>query len=285
MDTIRSETGNWYIELQKEDGARISVLKYRDYDLLTPAPALFKAPERDYGQYENRPVYGYDDCFPTVEECRYPGENFHIKDHGDVCWQDWHITSDNNRLICETDLQKPGLKLVRMIEFQDNILTWHFEVINRSGKKLPFMHVMHPLMPVGEIASVELSGFAEVYSETNSVVYPFEDSKEVNNYLQNLPKNSFEMLFIRNIKKGIARLGLRNGMQIKIEYDRNLFPTTGIWWNNGGYPDENGIRRSEFAIEPIPGTCSNLEKSFSDGHFQEAEPGKKVSWIIKWTME
>lgn len=285
MTTIKTDIGDWNVECQPGDGARISGLQYLGYDLLTTAPASFKSPDKDYGEYENRPVYGYDDCFPTVEECRYPNENFDLKDHGDVCWQNWEVICENGRLICTTDLPDPGFRLIRILDFKGNMLRWHFEVINRSGKNLPFIHVMHPLMPLLEVENIEISEFGKVYSETNSIVHELDNSKMLNTYLQNIPVGSFEMLFIRNVRMGIARLGFKNGMQMKIEYDHNLFPTTGIWWNNGGYPDESGIRRTEFAIEPIPGSCSNLEKTFKDGIFLKVKSGESYNWTVNWTME
>jgi hypothetical protein len=284
MTTNKETIGNWQVECQPDDGARISVLKYLGYNLFTTVPTSFKLPDEDYGEYENRPVYGYDDCFPTVEECRYPNENFGLKDHGDVCWQSWNVNRENGKLICTTDLTNPMFRLIRILDFKGNMLKWHFEVINRSGKVLPFIHVMHPLMPLLEIKTIEISEFGKVYSETNSVVHEFANSKMLNAYLQNIPVGSFEMLFIRNVRVGTARLHFKNGMQMKIDYDINLFPTTGIWWNNGGYPDA-GIRRTEFAVEPIPGSCSNLEKTFRDGFFLKVKPREAFNWTINWTME
>jgi hypothetical protein len=285
MNTICFDIGNWHVECQPEDGARISVLQFSGYNLLTPAPAKFKAPAGDYGEYETRPVYGYDDCFPTVEECIYPGEDFMLKDHGDVCWQEWEVKQDGNKLVCSTDLSRPELRMKRVLEFDNNVLSWQFSVSNRSVKPLSFLHVMHPLMPLAEIDSIEISGFGEIYSDTGSTVLNLGDSAELNRHLKGIKPGSFEMLFIRDVLDGLARIRFKNGPEIRIDYDILQFPTTGIWWNNGGYPDEPGIRRTEFAIEPVPGTCSNLEKSVKDGFSQLVRPGEEINWTINWTVE
>ena len=52
MKTIRTKSGNWYIEIIPDDGGRISVLKYDGYDLLTASPLSFSAPEKFYGDFE-----------------------------------------------------------------------------------------------------------------------------------------------------------------------------------------------------------------------------------------
>jgi hypothetical protein len=59
--------GRWTLDCSLADGARIGRLQFDGIDLLTRAPAAFRPPAGDYGDYELRPVYGYDDCFPTVD--------------------------------------------------------------------------------------------------------------------------------------------------------------------------------------------------------------------------
>jgi hypothetical protein len=70
-----------------------------------------------------------------------------------------------------------------------------------------------------------------------------------------------------------------------MSFDNKIFPTVGIWWNNGGYPREEGLKRIECAFEPIPGTCSNLSKSIKDGYYLSVEAGKSFCWEIGWTIE
>ncbi|NQT91889.1 MAG: hypothetical protein HQ559_03940, partial [Lentisphaerae bacterium] len=65
--------GKWEVECVAGDGGRISRLSFAGRDLLTGPPADFRPPTLDYGTYEERPVYGYDDCLPTVVACEYPG--------------------------------------------------------------------------------------------------------------------------------------------------------------------------------------------------------------------
>ena len=102
MKTVQADFGKWFMQCIPEDGARISVLKYNGHDLLTSKPESFKPPEKFYGEFETRPVYGYDDCFPSVDPCIYPSEQFGIRDHGELCWQEWDVVIDGNCVICHT---------------------------------------------------------------------------------------------------------------------------------------------------------------------------------------
>ena len=90
MEILKADFDNWHIEYIPDDGARIAALRYAGHDLLSSPPVSFRSPERFYGEYETRPVYGYDDCFPTVDPCLCPGGEYQYRDHGELCWQQWN---------------------------------------------------------------------------------------------------------------------------------------------------------------------------------------------------
>jgi hypothetical protein len=279
-----ADFGKWHIECLPEDGGRISVMRYDGCDLLTSPPSSFTKPEKDWGEYENRPVYGYDDCFPTVDPCNYPGENFRCRDHGEVCYLEWRIVRYGNRIDCSTDCPRPRVSLSRNLIFQDNTLTWNFKINNLSDKALSFLHIMHALIPLHEIKSIELPSFAQAVDENKPARPALKNPGAVNTRLLSLEKGNYLMLILHGMNSGNIGLVFGNGMNLNIEYDKVMFPSLGIWWNNGGYPCDEGIKRSECAFEPIPGTCSNLEKSYNDGVCLNAEPFGNVAWKIKWTI-
>ena len=78
-------------------------------------------------------------------------------------------------------------------------------------------------------------------------------------------------------------LGLESGLRLVVNYPHRLFPSLGIWWNRGGYPGEEGCRRTECAFEPMPGTWSSLARSAADGHCLTAPARGSLSWEIVWT--
>lgn len=281
---VKADIGNWYIECLPEDGARISVLKYAGNNLLTPSISSFRKPENDYGEYELRPVYGYDDCFPTVERCIYPESKIECRDHGELYIQNWEVKKDISGLTCSTICPKHEVLFFRRLEFAGNKLTWYFEVKNRSDKTFPFLHVMHALMQPEKIIDVEVPEFVKVFDEIGSADVYLKDSKDINDHLLNLGKGKYKMLILSEVKHGNIRLVFKDGITLEIEYDPVIFPSLGIWWNNGWYPEEEGLRRTECAFEPIPGTCSNLEESFNDGIYLKVDPLKTWDWEISWSI-
>ncbi len=285
--TIELKSGPWDLQCLPDDGARISVLRYEGLDLVTTAPANFRAPHEDYGEYELRPVYGYDDCFPSVRPCQYPGsKGVRIRDHGEVCWSKWDVTVQDNTLICSVRPEAtPALGLVRKVILTDTSLTWSFEVTNDSAGDMPFMHVIHPLMPPEKIRSIKLPDFGEAVSPMrDGATLPTNTGAEQAEYLLSQPTGTADFMQLMDVKSGRVELGWDGGLTLSIDFDPKVFPTLGIWWNRGGYPDEEGIGRSECAFEPIPGTDCSLETSYASGVYQTAPAGGKVSWDVLWEL-
>jgi hypothetical protein len=283
MEIQKAGFKNWHIEYIPEDGARIAALNYSGHDLLTSPSVSFNPPDRFYGEYETRPVYGYDDCFPSVDACTYPGGNFDCRDHGQLCWQPWHTEINGSSIICSTDSLRPAVNFKRILRFESNRLTWRFEVTSLSMKRSVFLHVMHALLPLDKISYLEIPQSRNIFDEIKSENTSLKSSANVVKHLTALQPGSFEMLLLKEIYDGFIRLGFSNGLKLEIRFDHALFPTLGIWWNNGGYP-EGGLIRTECAFEPIPGTCSDLSKSYIDGAYLSVEPGKQMCWEITWTV-
>jgi hypothetical protein len=284
MKVVEANIGNWAVQCIPEDGARISVLRYEGQDLLTANPAFFKAPEHFYGEYETRPVYGYDDCFPTVDSCVFQVESIEYKDHGELCWLTWKVKIEESSMICSLDCLHPKVTFRRILEFDGNKLRWRFELENTSDKYLVFLHVMHALLPLNQIQSIKLPEFAKCFDDINLVEPALKNAVQMAGHLLEIQPGSYEMLLLNEIDSGTVKIGLQNSINLLMSFDNKLFPTLGIWWNNAGYPDEAGLRRSECAFEPIPGTCSNLVHSADDGVCFSVEAGKSMNWEIIWEI-
>ncbi len=285
MEVVEANIGNWYIQCIPQDGARISVLRFEGKDLLTSNPSTFKAPENSYGEYENRPVYGYDDCFPTVDSCIYPPGQFPLRDHGEICWLKWKVHIAGNCLICSTDCIRPKVTFIRTLEFNRNILKWKFEVLNRSDEMIPFLHVMHAVIPLKEIHYFKLPEFGKIKNEIDSNDLDLNDADSASNYIKAIPSGEYAMILLKEINVGSVIVGYQNGLNLSMSFDIELFPTLGVWWNNSAYPEEKGLERNECAFEPVPGTCSDLSKSFNEGIYMIAQPEKSVCWEITWEIQ
>ncbi len=276
---------NWFLKYTPDDGGRLDQLSYNKIDLLTKVPEDFKSPNKDYGEYENRPVYGYDDCFPSVSKCSYPDSDWVVPDHGEVCWLPWKVNEKADRLQFSVNSKTLPLLFKRELIFSEDKLTWMFEVHNRGNETLPFQHVIHPLMPLNEVMGLQMPEFETVFDDINQNKLNINTSNELEKYLLEQPKGTANMLFLQAVKEGQLRLKFKAGLTLEMQFPQELFPTIGIWWNNYGYPDEEGIRRIECAFEPISGSNSSLEDAHKEGSCLSVASGQQLKWKIEWRIK
>jgi len=275
----------WLVEYTTEDGARLDKLSYDNYDLITTKPELFRPPSADYGEYETRPVYGYDDCFPSVEVSKFPGKEWIIPDHGEICWLKWNVISKPDKLIFTTKSKELPIIVKREMQFSNDGILWKFDVKNEGDKNLPFQHVMHPLMPLDEVIDFELPQFKSLYNAiSDQNMGELGNPESAKNYLLNQKVGSANMLFLQQVETGEMNWTYRNGINLKVSFSKENFPSIGIWWNNSAYPDEDGCRRNECAFEPIPGLNSALLDNYKNGTCLSVAPGESFSWQISWKI-
>ena len=124
--------------------------------------------------------------------------------------------------------------------------------------------------------------YRELFRE--EIAHTVASPDEVEERLFALPQGKALMLLLRSVGSGSIIVTFKNRMGLEIKFPAELFPTLGIWWNNGGHPDEEGCRRTECAFEPIPGTWSSLAASFRDGTYLSAPANGSVKWAIIWAI-
>lgn len=276
--------GYWYMEFDPDDGARIGRLSYKGTDLLTTPSEQKQLPGKDYGKFETRPVYGYDDCFPGVDPAVYPGPAWEIPDHGELCWLPWNVESRPAGLRFSVNSEMLPLRITREMVFHNDRLEWNFEVANKGNRSWPFQHVMHPLLPLENIINIGLPEFETVTDDIENKVMDMKTARDVRDYLLSTSRGRHHMLFLHRVKEGRVKWEYAGGIAVDMIYDREMFPSLGIWWDNHSYPDEDGCRRTECAFEPTPGNNSNLADAYREGMCLYARPGRPVSWTIIWKI-
>lgn len=288
MERVRLEHGEWMVECVPSDGARLSVLRFRGLDLLTAPPARFRAPRRDHGLYETRPVHGYDDCFPSVDPCRFPNSDYDIPDHGELCWVPWRVRAGRRCLDCSARSPDAPVRFRRVMRFGPGRLDWEFTIENRGAAPYPCLHVMHALMPLKSVAAIELPRFARAFDEARRRAIEVgpgpKGPEQIARMLFGSESGTARMLLLRGVEAGRFAVSFRGGLSILVRFPVRLFPTLGIWWNRGGHPREKGLGRDEFAIEPIPGPASSLAESAAAGTCLRVPARGALCWRIVWVL-
>lgn len=267
-----------------DDGARLRRLSYRRQELLTPPPDSFRPPRHDFGLYEKRPVYGYDDCFPTVDPCHYPATNLRVPDHGELCWLRANYSAFDRGLKCVFISRILPLIFEREMIFDKNCLSWIFTAVNTGRKALPFLHVMHALMPVSRVRKINLPAFAKIIEEPTGRQLGPNKTRDIEKEILSSPAGRARMFLLCGVKEGFFRMHFHGGLNISVSYDSAIFPTLGIWWNKSGYPDEPGLARDECALEPIPGASSSLKSAYRLGKCLFAPANGTLVWRIDWRV-
>lgn len=272
------------VEYDLEDGARLCRLCYQGFDLLTTKPRNFAPPSEDYGKYETRPVYGYDDCFPSVEVSKYPGLQWTVPDHGELCWLEWNAEVESDKLLFSVESEVLPIIIKRSLYFCESQLSWSFEVQNNGDQVLPFQHVIHPLIKLSDIKDLRFPGFSSINNEAGELL-DLTSPKSLTDFLLSGSIGDTYMLYLQKPDKSSVEWTYKNDLRVQMTYPSDEFHSIGIWWNYLGYPDEDGCRRDECAFEPIPGSSSKLEEAFQEKSCQWIEPGMKKNWEITWDLK
>lgn len=308
-DVISWRDARWAVRVCPHDGARLTRLQADGVDLLTPPPPTFQPPHQDYGDYETRAVYGGDACFPSVDACALPSVTTQkteklrspqinavpqekdavpqVPDHGELYDREWRVREMADGLDMNVTARLVPARIQRRLIFSGPRLTWQYRLTHQGGEPFPFLYVMHALMPIVAVNVLELPNCGQVVEEkTDSPPSALSRGGDaVCDYLRLLPSGRAVMLLLRRVETGCIRLCLERKVTLKILFDPVLFSTLGIWWNNGGYPDEDGLRRLECAFEPIPGSSSSLAAAYADGSCPILHAGETMEWQVVWEIE
>ncbi|MCF7838519.1 MAG: hypothetical protein K9N49_07795 [Candidatus Marinimicrobia bacterium] len=279
------QSEDWRLVCAPADGARLSRLAWRGRDLLTAAPRAFRPPDRDLGRYETRPVFGYDDCFPTVDPCDYPGRSWTVPDHGECCWLPWEVETRPDGLCCTVASRALPVTFERRLICGPDTLDWRFRLVNQGAAPLPFLHVMHALMPPGEIEQLELPDAAALWDEiAGAPAAAPPQGAAVARALLTAPGGAVHMWILRTVTAGRVTLKLRDGLTLTLTFPADLFPTLGIWWNRRGYPEADDRARDECAFEPLAAPTSSLAAAHAVGQAPVVPPGGEQTWRIHWNL-
>jgi hypothetical protein len=277
--------GQWSVACEPSDGGRVSHLGWNGFELLTQPPVSFLPPRGNLGRYELRPVFAYDDCWPSVETCPFPQKDWQVPDHGELCWLPWEVTVAPDGLVARVESAALPVRFEREMHFSHDRLVWRFKISNLGDIELPCQHVMHPLLPLSAIRALELPEFEAAWDSRTGNIRPERTPDALAAFLLGQSPGTATMVFLQRVRTGRCALVRRDGLRLEVHYPADMFPSLGVWWNNRGYPDEDGCRRDECAFEPVPGPTSMLTQAWQEGTCLRLGAGQDLSWECKWYVQ
>jgi hypothetical protein len=130
-----------------------------------------------------------------------------------------------------------------------------------------------------------LPDFSRIVEDYRKEKLLLTNPEKVEKWLLGHPAGKVSMLYLQGLSTGRVTIGFSNDLRISVEFPVELFPTLGIWWDNEGYPDEEGCQRLECAFEPISGSTSRLSEAYLEGKCLRVKPGEAIAWKIRWIIE
>lgn len=284
---IQWQDGDWEVCCDHDDGGRIGSIRWRGRELLTQPHLVggrFVAPTMDYGEYENRPVFGYDDCWPCIEACEWPGMGAKARDHGELVWLQWESRLDDGALIACANDKNGRWRFERRTLACDGALVFEYTCANTGDAPFPMSWAGHVLIPPTSVTALSLPEFGRARQDfPPGAKDELRSPADVWSYLQARSMGSATFLVIEDVSG--HDLSVRVGdLNWRWSVEGISKPAIGLWYNRRGYPGSDNLARDEFGIEWMTSPACALSDVPRATDAVVLEPGTELSWRMKWEI-
>ena len=252
------------------------------------------------GNYLKGECSGFDEMFPSIDECYYedyPWEGTKIPDHGEVWSIPWSYKIEDNKLIMEVCGVRFPYKLKKIISIQENnILKIEYKLLNLSNFNFKFMWAAHPMFVLEEDSEIilpngvkkiitdlsfngRLGKYGDEYSWPSFI--DKEGSKQILNIIRPKSSKSYEKYFIKGkLPQGWCSLKYaKSNMILTISFPVDKVPYLSILSNEGGWDNLYNI-----FIEPCTASFDRLDVAKLRNEYSSIEANSEFSWYLNLTL-
>lgn len=272
-------------------------------DKKTGREFMFQSGSSDYntGEYDSwYPKYdpvGFDEMFPTIDECYYPDfpwKGIRVPDHGEVWSLTWDYELFKDNIVMYVNGVRFPYKITKRIYFKsDNSIRIEYEAENYSCFDMQFIWAAHPIINIEENSQISIpghcnDGFTIISSSGRLGTYGSrfrltdKAGDMVNGKIvikaRSLKVKDTEKYFIVN-KLNSGKCAIKypsDGSCLEIGFPVDKVPYLAIWMNEGGWKDALTI-----AIEPCTAPYDRIDiaKAFNQSSVIKAKS------IYKWYLD
>jgi galactose mutarotase-like enzyme len=304
FDSIQINTGLMELSIIPELGGKVNSLR----DLRTGREWLWRHPRFAYKVVPHGSSYtaasdtgGWDECFPSVAECKYPSEPWKdalIQDHGEIWSQPAEFDLFQQAGIVKLMTRSQGIALpytfTRVVTLTENSARVHveYEVVNNSDHSINYVWSMHPLLAIEPGMELLLPASAtfnvngtipeNLVSTMKNLHYPFTASG-LN--FPTLPETSAgrAIKFWSDplpIGEGWTSVRAKDG-ELKMRWDVTYLPQVAVWLNLGALGMDGGTPYYNMGLEPCMGGQDSLNDAVNVYQlFETLSPhGSKTWWL------
>lgn len=291
------QTAAMEIVIVPELGSRVISLRNRRTGREWLTQPVGKLERNEYASsFGRRDGSGWDEMFPTINPCRYPGfpwEGAELPDHGEVWSIPWVACCAQDQLYCSVQGIRIPYQLRKSYSFpRADCLRIDYAVCNPSPFPFSFLWAAHPLFQIEEgmeiIVPEELTEIAVSYSAqgrlggTGDVLpwpQPWEERPNIRlNRTGSRQEGSAEKFyFAGQLPEGRASIydpAAREGLSMIFPKER--VPYLSVWANYGGYQGQYHL-----ALEPATGLLDDLSYAMGHGAAAEVPAGGTYTWFLE----
>ena len=276
------ESGVLRVELVPELGGKLVSLRYKPTDkewLLNAGSRTLRRPS--YGSsFIEWDMSGWDECFPTIDACRYEGEM--LPDHGEVWSLPWSCRLDIDAIACAVETKRQQLRLTRTLSMPaPDRLCFAYRADNLGDRQVSFLWAAHPQFAVDEPTRVLLPEALRellcVFGGRRLTRGALYEAAAFRN-LSSLPTGDGRKLYASS-EVAVGRTGLYGGRSrsyITLQASPAEVPHFGLWVDEGMFNDRNAV-----SLEPGIGFYDSLERAQANETAGVLAPGGCREWHLE----
>lgn len=245
------------VEFLPDPGGKMVSFFSKDtgYEFLVQRPNEIYRDQPFDGEYVAGECSGFDDMFPTIDECKYanaPWEGIKMADHGEVWSLPWdYYVQDHMLKMAVTGVRFPYRLEKNAFFINEHTLRLNYRLLNRSAFDFEFLWAGHLML------NMEPGTQVKVPPECRKVVTMLTNSGkkygEIADWPNFIDKNGeiyradisrdpsvggFEKYYFQQaLKSGWCEMHLPNGNQLKVSFPAESVPYLGILMNEKGWDD------------------------------------------------
>lgn len=272
-----------------------SVLDKADrYELLFDYPAELPTRPRYDEPFDDGWPAGWDECFPGVAPCKYPGRPYDgvgVPDHGELWGIPTTAVPTKDGITTVWHGLRFGYRLTRKLYLEGPTVAAEYALVNLAPFEFRHAWAMHPLLSLAAPVRIDVQGKrpfryshdAVGVSHDQPFDWPVIDLDANLSDPAWLPPNRGWKVFsadpIGADDAVIVRYPTR-GRSLSIRYSSADQPAYwGVWVNTGGWGGNRNV-----SVEPTAGRFDQLDRAVADGSAARVPPAGRRDWAVRWTV-
>ena len=257
-----------------------------------------------YGaRFESYDASGFDECFPTIAACEYPGGSFNgleLPDHGELWSSRWQFEIHGEELWLAVIGRRLPYIFRECIRLEYEAIVLRYELESVTDAPFHYLWSAHPLLKVDpgcrivlpedvNEMMVESSRNQRLGKSGDSKRWPrarLADGSETDlNILGDPSRRTADKLFTPRLSNGACALYYpESNESISFHFNCAIIPYVGVWICEGGWPNpEDGHYTA--ALEPCTSRTDSLAEAIGGGECSRILPGAKKSWELRVQLQ